>query len=66
MDTRNSIGLAELITQVREEIEEAQDKLRASGKQAMIDWESAEIEISFGVTKGGQCKGQREYPHLRH
>jgi hypothetical protein len=57
MDTPKRIGLAELIAQVREEIEEAQEKLRASGKQAMIDWESAEIVISFGVTKGGNAKG---------
>ncbi|HEY1211099.1 MAG TPA: trypco2 family protein [Terracidiphilus sp.] len=57
METTKSIGLAELLAQVRAEIDQSQENLRKSGKPAAIDWESAEIEISFGVTKGGNAKG---------
>jgi hypothetical protein len=57
MGTPKRIGIAELIGQVREEIDLAQENLRKSGKSAKIDWESAEIEISFGVTKAIDGKG---------
>jgi hypothetical protein len=55
------IGLAALLTQVRSEIDLAQENLRKSGKPAALDWESAEIEISFGVKKEAEAKGGVEF-----
>jgi hypothetical protein len=58
METPKSIGLAELLAQVRAEIDQSQENLRKSGKPATIDWESAEVEISFGVTTAADAKGK--------
>jgi len=55
MSDSKGIGLAQLLGQVRAELEQARKNLRASGKDAMLDWESAEVEISFGVKK--EAKG---------
>ena len=60
MASANGIGLAELLAQIGVEIEESQSNLSKSGKKPLMDWESAEIEISFAVKKkvsgGGKAK----------
>jgi hypothetical protein len=61
METPKRIGLAELLAQVRAEIEQSREDLRASGKPAAIDWESAEIEVSFGVTKEIDASGKASF-----
>lgn len=61
MGNSNEIGLAVLLAQVRREIEVAQENLKTSGKKAMLDWESAEIQISFGVTKQVDAKGEAKF-----
>ncbi len=57
MGTANGIGLSELLLQLRGELDEAQARLRQSGVAPAIDWESAEVEISFGVTKEAKAEG---------
>jgi hypothetical protein len=58
MGTPSSIGLAELLGQVRAELDLAQAKLRDSGATPKMDWDSAEVEISFGVTKEAGADGK--------
>jgi hypothetical protein len=57
MPNSNGIGLAELLFQLRGELDKAQEKLRTSGEAPAIDWESAEVEISFGVAKEAKAEG---------
>ncbi len=57
MAESNGIGLAELLFQLRGELDKAQEKLRTSGHAPAIDWESAEVEISFGVAKEAKAEG---------
>jgi hypothetical protein len=61
MASANGIGLAELLGQIREEIEESRSNLRKSGKQPLMDWESAEIEISFTVAKNASGSGNAKF-----
>jgi hypothetical protein len=56
-NTTQSIGLAELLAQLRTEIKQSQENLHQSGEPPTIDWESAEIEISFGITKEADASG---------
>lgn len=58
MEASKSIGIADLLAQVRTEIDLAQDNLIRSGKEGAIEWESAEVEISFGVTKSADANGK--------
>jgi len=57
MGNPENIGLAALLAQVRAEIDLAQENLKMSGKPGALDWESAEIEISFGVSREVDAKG---------
>lgn len=61
VDTTKSIGIADLLAQVRAEIDLAQERLSSSGKEPAIDWESAEVEISFAVSKTVDAKGGVNY-----
>jgi Trypsin-co-occurring domain 2 len=61
MAEQKDIGLAALLAQVRLEIDRAQDNLRKSNKAAALDWESAEIEVSFGIKKEVEGKGGVEF-----
>ena len=51
MEPTKNIGLTDLLEQVRTEIDHAQENLRASGKAPLLDLASAEVELSFAVTK---------------
>jgi Trypsin-co-occurring domain 2 len=53
--TETEISLPELAAALRRDLEKAQANLQAGGKEAILNLESAEIElnISIGTTKGG-------------
>jgi hypothetical protein len=61
MASANGIGLAELLGQVRDEIEESRSNLAKSGGKPLMDWESAEIEIAFTVTKKVSGSGKAKF-----
>ncbi len=61
MGNGGGIGLAELLGQIRAEIEESRGNLSKSGKKPLMDWESAEIEISFAVKKKGSAGGKAKF-----
>ena len=50
------IGLASFLHQVRVEFDLAQERLNVSGQTPMLDWESAELEISFGIKRDVTAK----------
>jgi len=56
-----SIGLADFLTQIRSEIELSQQNLKAQGKIAMLNLDSAEVEVSFGVKKEVTGSGGVEF-----
>jgi Trypsin-co-occurring domain 2 len=61
MGNSDGIGLAQLLGQIRAEIEESRSNLSKSGKEPLMDWESAEIEISFAVKKKGGAGAKAKF-----
>jgi Trypsin-co-occurring domain 2 len=53
----NTVSLSALVAALRDEIDIMQDHLAASGKEALLKIDSAEVEISFGVEESTSAKG---------
>jgi len=58
------LGLADLFTALRAEINKAVENLRQSGEAAMFELKEAEVEIHFVATREGKGKAGVDIPGL--
>jgi hypothetical protein len=57
-NTKNTVGIPEVLVSLRKDLDEAQKSLSKSGEQPLLKLDSTEVELSVSITQSSDSEGK--------